>query len=84
VSSSGESEIRTLDVTSLFNPVDCQSLGIIRTTLSSMRIGDVLVISSNRFQKREIESWSRKFGHRLLSADDVDGRVVLRLEKGSR
>jgi TusA-related sulfurtransferase len=49
-----------------------------------MRIGDVLVISSNRFQKREIESWSRKFGHRLLSADDVDGRVVLRLEKGSR
>ena len=47
-----------------------------------MKTGDILVIASNRFQKQEIESWSRKFGHLLLGAEDMDGRVVLRLEKG--
>ena len=85
MSLSGETTERTLDVTALFNPVDCQSLGVIRTTLASMEAGEVLAITANRFQKREIESWSRKFRHRILSMEDTDGRVLLRLEKaGSR
>lgn len=81
--SSGDlEEGRLLEVTGLFNPVDCQSLGVIRTTLKSMEAGKVLTVICNRFQQKEIASWTKKFRHHLLTVEDIDGQVTLRIRKG--
>ena len=83
LSSSGEGKGPfPLDVTSYFNPVDCKSLGILRTTLSRMAPGECLGVVCNRFQYREISAWTKKFRHEILSAVDQDGRVVLCVKKG--
>uniref|UniRef100_A0A7C3QTS1 Sulfurtransferase TusA family protein n=1 Tax=Leptospirillum ferriphilum TaxID=178606 RepID=A0A7C3QTS1_9BACT len=81
--SSGDLEKnRFLEVTGLFNPVDCQSLGVIRTNLKSMEAGEVLTVICNRFQQREIASWTKKFRHHLLTVEDIDGQVTLKIRKG--
>ncbi len=70
-----------LVVTGYFNPVDCQSLGIIRTTLASLDSGETLEVVANRFQSREIQSWTRKFLHDIVSIEDDDGQVRLLIRK---
>lgn len=81
--SSGDLEAgRLIEVTGLFNPVDCQSLGVIRTTLKTMEEGEVLTVICNRFQQREIASWAKKFRHHLLTVEDIEGQVTLKIRKG--
>lgn len=82
VSSSGDFPGRPLlDVTALYNPIDCQSLGVLRTTLSSLAPGDLLTVVANRFQSREIAAWANKFRHEITSSREQDGRVILTLKK---
>lgn len=81
MSSSGKEVHRNLDVTGYFNPVDCRSLGVIRTTLVSLDSGDILEVFANRFQTREIQSWTRKFNHEIVSLSDTDGQVIIRIRK---
>lgn len=71
-----------LNVTGYFNPVDCRSLGVVRTTLATMNSGEILEVVANRFQSREIQSWSKKFRHEIVSIDDLDGQVRLKIRKG--
>ena len=73
---------RTLDARQFFNPIDCRSLDVIREELKTMAVGQVLEIFANLFQKREIESWAKKFQHPILSAEDNEGLVTLYLQKG--
>jgi len=73
---------RVLNVTDYFNPIDCRSLGIIRTTLMEMRKGEILQVMGNRFQQREIAAWTRKFSHRIVKIEDDDGLVKIYIEKG--
>jgi len=73
---------QVLDVTSYFNPVDCRSLGIIRTHLAEMNRGEVLEVHGNRFQQREITAWTQKFKHPILKVEDEDGLVKIYIEKG--
>jgi TusA-related sulfurtransferase len=68
-------------VTGHFNPLDCQSLGVIRTTLAPMESGALLEVVANRFQFREIQSWTRKFRHEIVSIQDVEGQVTLVIRK---
>ncbi len=70
-----------LNVTAYFNPVDCRSLGVIRTTLAPMESGELLEVVANRFQSREIHSWTRKFHHEIVSVRDVEGQVTLLIKK---
>ena len=71
-----------LDVTSYFNPVDCRSLGVLRTTLAPMGPGECLEVVCNRFQFREISAWTKKFRHEILTAVDHEGRILLCIQKG--
>ncbi len=73
---------RTLNVTEYFNPIDCRSLGVIRTTLAEMEKGEVLEVHGNRFQYREITAWTHKFRHPILKMEDIDGLVKIYIEKG--
>jgi len=73
---------RILDARAFFNPIDCRSLDVIREELKTMEVGQVLEILANLFQKREIESWAKKFQHPILSAEDNDGLVTIYLQKG--
>lgn len=73
---------RTLDARAFFNPIDCRSLDVIREELKSMEAGQVLEIHANSFQKREIESWAKKFQHPILSVAENEGLVILHLQKG--
>lgn len=75
---------RSIDVRDLFNPVDCRSLGVIRTELASMQRGEILEVKANRFQSREIEAWTRKFAHRIVRITDDAGLVKVYIEKGGR
>ncbi len=81
VSSSGDPGRPLLDVTALYNPIDCQSLGVLRTTLSSLAPGEFLTVVANRFQSREIAAWAKKFRHEMTSSEEHDGRVILTLKK---
>jgi TusA-related sulfurtransferase len=82
VSSSGsETAPSILNVTGYFNPVDCRSLGVIRTTLAPMDSGEILEVIANRFQSREIQSWTRKFRHEIVSVHDVEGQVTIMIKK---
>lgn len=82
MSSSGDESPRRLDVTGYFNPVDCRSLGVIRTTLAPLPSGTGLIVVCNRFQAREISAWARKFRHDILLATDLEGQVTLTIRKG--
>lgn len=73
-----------MDVLSLFNPVDCKSIGQIRLELAEIERGQILEVICNRFQHREIEAWTRKFGHQIMEIEDHDGRLSLYIEKGGR
>ena len=73
---------KTLDARAFFNPIDCRSLDVIREELKTMEEGQVLEIFANLFQKREIESWAKKFQHPILSAESNEGLVTLYLQKG--
>ena len=73
---------KTLDARAFFNPIDCRSLDVIREELKTMDVGQILEIYANLFQKREIETWAKKFRHPILSAVDQDGLVTIHLEKG--
>jgi TusA-related sulfurtransferase len=73
---------RILNVTEYFNPIDCRSLGVIRTTLAGMEKGEILEVHGNRFQQREIAAWTQKFKHPILKVEDVDGLVKIFIEKG--
>jgi TusA-related sulfurtransferase len=82
VSSSGSgTSPAILNVTGYFNPVDCRSLGVIRTTLAPLESGELLEVVANRFQSREIQSWTRKFRHEIVSLQDVEGQVTLVIKK---
>jgi TusA-related sulfurtransferase len=86
VSLSGEKVVaqRVLNVTDYFNPIDCRSLGVIRTTLAEMQRGEVLQVLGNRFQQREISAWTKKFAHKIVRIEDEDGLVKIYIEKGGR
>jgi TusA-related sulfurtransferase len=71
-----------LNVTEYFNPIDCRSLGVIRTTLAGMEKGEILEVHGNRFQHREIAAWTNKFKHPIIKIEDVDGLVKIFIEKG--
>lgn len=73
---------RVLNVTDYFNPIDCRSLGVIRTTLAEMQKGEILQVLGNRFQQREIAAWTKKFAHKILRTQDDDGLVKIYIEKG--
>lgn len=73
---------RILNVTEYFNPIDCRSLGVIRTTLAEMEKGEILEVHGNRFQNREITAWTRKFKHLILGVEDQEGLVKIYIEKG--
>ena len=73
---------RTLDARAFFNPIDCRSLDVIREELKTMEEGQVLEIFANLFQKREIESWAKKFQHPILSINNNEGLVTIHLQKG--
>ena len=73
--------IRTLDLRSLFNPVDCRSIGVIRDALGEIAPGAVLEVICNRFQEREIAAWCRKFSHPILERQDEEGRVRLWIQR---
>lgn len=73
---------KVLNVTEYFNPIDCRSLGVIRTTLATMEKGEILEVHGNRFQQREITAWTNKFKHPILKVEDIDGLVKLFIEKG--
>ena len=73
---------RILDARTFFNPIDCRSLDVIREELKTMQEGQVMRIFANLLQKREIESWAKKFQHPILSATNDDGLVTLYLQKG--
>lgn len=73
---------RTLDARAFFNPIDCRSLDVIREELKTMQEGQILEIYANAFQKREIESWAKKFQHPILSVTNVEGLVTMHLQKG--
>jgi TusA-related sulfurtransferase len=75
---------KTLDVRDLFNPVDCRSLGVIRTTLSDMKRGEILEVVANVFQQREIEPLMKKLAHRVLKIEDQDGLVRIQIERYGR
>jgi TusA-related sulfurtransferase len=76
--------IKTLDVRELFNPVDCRSLGVIRTTLNDMNRGEVLEVIGNVFQQREIEPLMKKLGHPILKAVEEEGLVKIQIERQGR
>jgi TusA-related sulfurtransferase len=86
VSLSGEEVVvhRVLNVTDYFNPIDCRSLGVIRTVLAEMERGEVLQVLGNRFQQREIAAWTKKFAHKIVKTEDDDGLVKIYIEKGGR
>ncbi len=73
--------IKTLDVRDLFNPVDCRSLGIIRTTLRDMNRGEVLEVIGNVFQQREIEPFMKKLAHPILKIEEEGGLVKILIER---
>lgn len=73
---------KVLNVTEYFNPIDCRSLGVIRTTLAPMEKGEILEVHGNRFQQREITAWTNKFKHPIVKIEDVDGLVKIFIEKG--
>ncbi len=73
---------KTLDARAFFNPIDCRSLDVIREELKTMAVGNVLEIYANAFQKREIESWAKKFRHPILSVTDNEGLITIHLQKG--
>ena len=45
---------KKIDVLFLFNPVDCRSLGVVRMALEPMPKGEILEVTANHFQHREI------------------------------
>jgi len=73
--------IHVLDVTTYFNPIDCRSLGIIRTTLSELQRGEILEVLGNRFQQREIAAWTKKFRHPIVREEDIEGLVKIYIRK---
>lgn len=79
---SGNRSDRVLDVTAYFNPINCQSLGVIRATLAEMEKGKILEVHGNRFQHREITAWTKKFKHSIVGVEDIDGLVKIYIEKG--
>ena len=76
--------VKTLDVRDLFNPVDCRSLGVIRTTLNDMKRGEVLEVVANVFQQREIEPLMKKLAHPILKIKEHEGLVKIRIERQGR
>lgn len=84
MSGNGVEVHRVLNVTEYFNPIDCRSLGVIRTTLAEMKKGEVLQVLGNRFQQREIAAWTKKFAHTILRTEDEEGLVKIYIEKGGR
>lgn len=46
-----------------------------------MESGALLEVVANRFQFREIQSWTRKFRHEIVSIQDVEGQVTLVIRK---
>ena len=84
MSLSGEEIVvsRVLNVTDYFNPIDCRSLGVIRTTLAEMNRGEILQVLGNRFQQREIGAWTKKLSHRIVKTEDEEGLVKIFIEKG--
>lgn len=72
---------KELDVRPLFNPIDCRSLGVIKEALKDLRPGDILAVSANRFQQREIQAWVKKFDHRIVKEQDDQGLVTIHIEK---
>ncbi len=72
---------RSVDVRGLFNPVDCRSLGVIRTELASMRRGQILEVKANKFQLYEVQAWTRKFSHAIVNVIDEEGLVTIYIEK---
>ena len=73
---------KTLDVRSIFNPVDCRSLGVIKEVIESMPEGAVLEVTGNRFQQREIHAWATKFSHAIIHEADDQGLVKMYLKRG--
>jgi TusA-related sulfurtransferase len=73
---------KTLDVIAFFNPVDCRSLGVIKDEMQDMAPGEVIEVTANRFQRREIHAWSKKFEHRIVEERDDQGCVRIWIAKG--
>ena len=73
---------KTLNVLSLFNPIDCRSLGVIKEIIEPMAEGSVLEVQGNRFQQREIHAWAKKFGHAIVHEEDEGGLVKIFLKRG--
>ncbi len=73
---------KILNVVSLFNPIDCRSLGVIKEAIEPMAEGMVLEVQGNRFQQREIHAWAKKFGHAIVHEADDGGLVKLFLKRG--
>ncbi len=73
---------KKLDVIAFFNPIDCRSLGVIKDEMKDMAVGEIIEITANRFQQREIHAWSKKFDHQILEEHDDQGRVHIWMAKG--
>ena len=73
---------KTLNVLSLFNPIDCRSLGVIKEIIEPMAEDSVLEVQGNRFQQREIHAWAKKFGHAIVHEEDDQGLVKMYLKRG--
>ena len=74
---------KTLNVLSLFNPVDCRSLGVIKEVIEPMAAGAVLEVQGNHFQRREIHAWAKKFGHAIIHEEDDGGLVKMFLKRSA-
>lgn len=61
--------------------MDCRSLGVIRTTLESMAKGEILEVTANGFQHREIEALMKKLKHRVIEIVDEVGQLRIYIEK---
>ena len=72
---------KKIDVLFLFNPVDCRSLGVVRMALEPMARGEILEVTANGFQHREIEALMKKLKHRVVQVDEDDGQLKIYIEK---
>ena len=73
---------KTLNVLDLFNPVDCRSLGVIKEIIEPMAEGQVLEVTGNQFQQREIRAWAKKFSHAIVHEENQEGLVRIFLQRG--
>ncbi len=72
---------KKIDVLFLFNPVDCRSLGVVRMALEPMAKGEILEVTANAFQHREIEALMKKLKHRVVEIVDEVGQLKIYIEK---